>query len=39
MRVHDLPLLTLQQLSTYGIMHEHMIVDHGIEIKSTQNKP
>ena len=23
-QMHDLPLLTLQQLNTYGIMHEHM---------------
>jgi len=22
--MHDLPLLILQQLSTYGIMHEHV---------------
>ena len=24
MWMHDLPLLTLQQLNSYGIMHEHM---------------
>ena len=37
--MYDLPLLTLQQLSIYGIMHGMWMNDHGIETKKIQNKP
>ena len=37
--MRDLPLLTLQQLRTYGIMYEHVNQWHSIKARTLRENP